>query len=86
MGRAVDLTVGLFLLLFTHFSKSRVPGNGVSRTNCAKVRSAFSASASVASNVSAAVARQAEDERAEDVDAVLPELLQPLRPARRHGG
>src|SRR5271169_4070697 len=35
-----------------HLSKSTVPGNGVNSTNCAKVRSACSASATVASNVS----------------------------------
>ena len=60
-----------------HFSKSIVPGNGVSRTNCAKVRSACSASATVASNVLAVVARQAEDERPEHVDAVAAERAQP---------
>ena len=36
-----------------HFSKSMVPGNGVSRTNCANVTSARSATATVVANVSA---------------------------------
>ena len=56
---------------FSHFSKSTVPGNGVSITNCAKVTPACCASAAVASKVSRPVARQSEDERAEHVDAVL---------------
>jgi len=38
---------------FSQAAKSSVPGNGVSITNCAKVMSARSATASVASNVSA---------------------------------
>ena len=40
------------LRLEAHFSKSSVPGNGVSSTNWAKVRSARRASATVASKVS----------------------------------
>ena len=69
--------------IFSHAAKSSVPGNGVSITNCANVMPARSATESVASNVVGAVARQAEDERAEHVHAVLAERLQPRRRARR---
>ena len=80
-------------------AKSTVPGNGVSITNCAKVTPARSARSAVASNVSRTVARQAEDERAEHVDAVrrnacsrstsaspdeVEVLVDVLQPFRRH--
>ena len=63
---------------FSHAAKSSVPGNGVSITNCAKVRLARSATESVASKVAVAIARQTEDERAEHVHAVLAERSQPV--------
>ena len=47
-------------------------------TNCAKVTPARSASAAVALEGRGPVARQAEDERAQHVDAVRAERLQPL--------
>ncbi len=63
---------------FSHAAKSSVPGNGVSITNCAKVRLARSATESVAVERGFAVARQTEDERAEHVHAVAAERLEPL--------
>ena len=62
--------------LFSQAAKSTVPGYGVSMTNCAKVSPARSATSAVASNVDGAIARQPEDERAEDVHAVLAERAQ----------
>ena len=56
-----------------HFSKSSVPGNGVSSTNCAKVTSALCGQCDGGVERVRAIARQPEDERAEHVNAVMPE-------------
>ena len=67
---AVDASASCFFASpSSHFVKSRVPGNGVSMTNCANVTSAF-AQARPSRQTFGPIARQAEDERSEHVDAV----------------
>ena len=73
-----SIRVGSDSIDFSQAAKSTVPGNGVSITNCAKVIPGARASFGGQLERLGPVARQPEDERAEHVDAVVPERAQPI--------
>ena len=72
-------TVGMSSALSrSHFSKSRVPGNGVSVTNWANAISALLRELRRGNEGGGFVAGEPEDERAKDVDAALLEHLEAI--------
>ena len=76
----VDRGVAM-LLVGNHLEIDR-SGNGVSRTNCAKVRSACSASATVASNVSRVSLLSPKMKEPQTWNAVTAEALEGAPPVR----